>query len=267
MKRNDWYPIARSALQAYQLKAKAVALVASDWNHTFKVDADDGATYALRIYLPTRRTDWEVGTPRRRPHTLVDRGPRRGDRPTAPARPILPLDRGPAPLGHTVPPRRALAPWANERGPRRGVLEGNVRARGPGRTTGARAAARRRTPTRHPLRSASGQRAHQQRRDRIDRLRRLHARLAGAGPRGDDVGGRRGRDRVPYREAVRERYERVAPWPERRRGEIDTFAANRRLLKADDVVRERTDRDDDQVRDALRRHARAIGWFAKRPGS
>jgi hypothetical protein len=39
------------------------------------------------------------------------------------------------------------------------------------------------------------------------------------------------------------------------------------LLKADDVVRERTDRDDDQVRDALRRHARAIGWFAKRPGS
>jgi Ser/Thr protein kinase RdoA (MazF antagonist) len=65
----------------------------------------------------------------------------------------------------------------------------------------------------------------------------------------------------PYREALREGYERIARWPERRPGEIGTFAANRGLLKADDVVRERAGRDDDEVREAVRRHAHAIDWF------
>jgi Ser/Thr protein kinase RdoA (MazF antagonist) len=38
----------------------------------------------------------------------------------------------------------------------------------------------------------------------------------------------------PYRDAFRAGYERVAIWPERRPGQIDVFAANRGLLKADD---------------------------------
>jgi Ser/Thr protein kinase RdoA (MazF antagonist) len=47
----------------------------------------------------------------------------------------------------------------------------------------------------------------------------------------------------PLREAFREGYERVAPWPERRPGEVATFAAWRALLKADDSVRTRAEQD------------------------
>ncbi|HET9310565.1 MAG TPA: phosphotransferase [Actinomycetota bacterium] len=68
----------------------------------------------------------------------------------------------------------------------------------------------------------------------------------------------------PYREALRTGYEQMAPWPERHIGDIDTFAANRGLLKADDIVGARKSRDDREVRDAVRRHARAISWFLER---
>ena len=59
----------------------------------------------------------------------------------------------------------------------------------------------------------------------------------------------------PYRDAFREGYERVAPWPERWPGEIDTFAAARALLKADDSVRMRSEPD---VAAHVRRRAQAV---------
>jgi hypothetical protein len=43
-----------------------------------------------------------------------------------------------------------------------------------------------------------------------------------------------GEDEVtwPYRDTLRAGYERIAPWPERRPGQIDAFAANRGLVKS-----------------------------------
>jgi Ser/Thr protein kinase RdoA (MazF antagonist) len=68
----------------------------------------------------------------------------------------------------------------------------------------------------------------------------------------------------PLRETLRDGYERVGPWPERHAGEIDVFAANRGLLKADDVVRDPLGRTDDELRASLRRQAKAIAWFLGR---
>jgi Ser/Thr protein kinase RdoA (MazF antagonist) len=71
----------------------------------------------------------------------------------------------------------------------------------------------------------------------------------------------------PYRDAFRAGYERVALWPERRPGQIDVFAANRGLLKADDAVRESVGVDLLRARSSVRRHADAIAWFLERDGS
>ena len=75
-----------------------------------------------------------------------------------------------------------------------------------------------------------------------------------------------GEDEVtwPYRDTLRAGYERIAPWPERRPGQIDAFAANRGLVKVGDVVRERAERGDAEVLMSVRRHAKAVKWFLER---
>jgi Ser/Thr protein kinase RdoA (MazF antagonist) len=54
--------IARLALDAYAVSDAEVTLVASDWNRTFRVDATDAATYALRVYRLDGRSDAEIRT-------------------------------------------------------------------------------------------------------------------------------------------------------------------------------------------------------------
>lgn len=68
----------------------------------------------------------------------------------------------------------------------------------------------------------------------------------------------------PYRDAFRQGYETVAPWPERSPGEIDTFAACRALLKADDSVRTR---DEPDVVAYIRRRADAIAAILEAAGA
>jgi hypothetical protein len=70
--------------------------------------------------------------------------------------------------------------------------------------------------------------------------------------------------RWPYRDTLRAGYERIAPWPERRPGQIDAFAANRGLVRVGDVVRERAERGDAEVLMSVRRHAKAVKWFLER---
>jgi len=68
----------------------------------------------------------------------------------------------------------------------------------------------------------------------------------------------------PYRDALREGYERIARWPERAPGEIDVFAADRGLIKLDDVVQDGSGRDPDGLRASVLEHASAIAWFLDR---
>jgi Ser/Thr protein kinase RdoA (MazF antagonist) len=51
---------ARQALDAYDLNVESLDLVGDDWNCTFEVRTCDEQRYALRVYLPHRRSDDEV---------------------------------------------------------------------------------------------------------------------------------------------------------------------------------------------------------------
>jgi Ser/Thr protein kinase RdoA (MazF antagonist) len=69
----------------------------------------------------------------------------------------------------------------------------------------------------------------------------------------------------PYRDAFREGYERVASWPERWPGEINTFAACRGLNKADHGVRTRDVEADANAN--VQRRADAVAAFLERVGA
>jgi len=53
-------PLARRALEAYELDVTGLTLIGYDWNFTFRVETADGETYALRVYLAQRRSDDEI---------------------------------------------------------------------------------------------------------------------------------------------------------------------------------------------------------------
>ena len=53
-------PLARRALEAYELEATELTLIGHDWNDTFRVETADGKDYALRVYLAQHRSDDEI---------------------------------------------------------------------------------------------------------------------------------------------------------------------------------------------------------------
>ncbi len=52
-------PLARRALEGYELDVTGLTPIGYDWNFTFRVDTIDGP-YALRVYLADRRSDEEI---------------------------------------------------------------------------------------------------------------------------------------------------------------------------------------------------------------
>jgi len=68
----------------------------------------------------------------------------------------------------------------------------------------------------------------------------------------------------PYREALREGYEGVVPWPERWPGEIDIFAADRGLIKIGGQVHQRAGTDREELHASVQRHAAVISWYLER---
>jgi Ser/Thr protein kinase RdoA (MazF antagonist) len=55
-------PLARQALDAYAMDVASLTLIAWGWNYTFEVRTTGGQFFALRVYLPNRRSDDEVRT-------------------------------------------------------------------------------------------------------------------------------------------------------------------------------------------------------------
>ena len=53
-------PLARRALQAYDVDVSEISLLTNDWNCVFRLDLADGSRRVLRVSLPNRRTREEV---------------------------------------------------------------------------------------------------------------------------------------------------------------------------------------------------------------
>jgi Phosphotransferase enzyme family len=56
----DIESLARAALTEYDVEVGRMVPVSTEWNTTFRVETTDRAAYALRVYLPLRRSDEEI---------------------------------------------------------------------------------------------------------------------------------------------------------------------------------------------------------------
>jgi Ser/Thr protein kinase RdoA (MazF antagonist) len=303
---------ARAALQRYGIDVDRLTLIADDWNTTFRVDTRSGDRYAVRVYLPDRRSDDEIRTEVAWLESLSARGAVRVPLP------LRAIDGAPFVRAGTGDASRRVAvfSWvpgerlADDPGPDLVSAFGEAVARlhEHGRSFATHEGLR---TWDRPFPHGGGAVFDDAGADVIDREARSAferafdaaseavARLARSGepPRivhgdlhpdnvfvaGDhlwfidfddcalawpvqDLGvlmWEVGEDEMPwaYRDAFRQGYETVAPWPERWRGEIDTFAACRGLIKADDSVRARVEPD---LASHVRRRADAIAGFLGR---
>jgi Ser/Thr protein kinase RdoA (MazF antagonist) len=303
--------LAFDALRAYVLDVERVTLVADDWNATFRAESAAGETYAVRVYLPHRRSDDEIRTEVAWMEALAADGSTRVPRPlrAADGSAFVRVD------GSGGSRRVAVFSWApgerlGDDPPARLVSafgEGVARLHQHGRSfDGVRGLRTWDRPFPHGGGAVfddanadvveAGARGVFERATRateaaIQRLRRdepprvVHGDLHQDNVLVDDIGlwfidfddcalawpvqdigvsmWELADDEAtwPLRGAFREGYEAIAPWPERRAGEIDTFAAWRALLKADDSVRTRAEPD---VAAHVRRRADAIAGLLDR---
>lgn len=304
---------ASEALGSYALEVETLALVADDWNTTFEAETATGDVYAVRVYLPDRRSDDEIRTevawlealsaggvvlvpdPVRAkdgsPFVRVAdgdtswrvavfqwvSGDKLGDDP--PPRLVSAFGEGVARLhahGRSFEGADGLRTWDRSFPHGGGALfdDGNADVVEPAsrsvfeRARAATEAAIERLRRDEPPRIVHGD-LHQ---DNVlvedDDLWFIDFDDCALAWPVQDIGVSMweiGEDEAtwPLRDAFRDGYERVASWPERRPGEIATFAAWRALLKADDSVRTRAERD---MAAYVQRRADAIANLLDRAG-